>query len=619
MVGRYQRIFSPTLLNEFILGYVRRPEEERIPSAELERNGREQVGFRLGQLFPGANPLKLIPNASFGGVVNAANLSIEPRTPLSQDQWSVTLTNNLTKNFASHIVKGGVYIERDRRDMQMPTTFNGSIDFSRNVNNPLDSNDAYSNAILGIFNSYSEATSRPYARVCFRAVEWFGQDNWKIARRVTLEYGVRFVLMEPMYERDGHVSGFVPDKFDPRQKVQLIQPGRIGGKRVGVHPVTGVVYPDVLIGAIAPGTGNPANGMVVAGRTPDYPRGLTESAGVRYGPRVGFAWDVLGDGKTAVRGGFGIFYNFQDVQLLRLFGAQPPLVDTPVIRYSSLAGLFGAPALLFPQDVLSLERQGHLPQVMNMSFSIQRHLGFGTVADIGYVSSLGRHLLWQRNLETIPFGANFDPKNMDPTNPGKPLPPAFLRQHIGYENIHRREWASSSNYHSLQVNVSRRFARGLQFGAIWTWSKAMDFNDSDFGEVSTLVPVRVWNYGLASFDRTHVFKLHYLWGVPRTRRGSSLLRGIVNGWQLSGITSFVSGQPLGVGYSLVTPVDITGSPTHGARIVVTADPVLPKNQRTFSRNFRTEVFRPPAIGTIGNAAKTLIRGPGINNWDVAIY
>jgi len=94
---------------------------------------------------------------------------------------------------------------------------------------------------------------------------------------------------------------------------------------------------------------------------------------------------------------------------------------------------------------------------------------------------------------------------------------------------------------------------------------------------------------------------------------------LLNDWTVSGIASFISGAPLGVGFSQVVATDITGSPTDGARIVVTGNPVLPKSERTFSRNFRTDVFRVPAVGTIGNAAKTLIRGPGINNWDIAIF
>jgi hypothetical protein len=256
---------------------------------------------------------------------------------------------------------------------------------------------------------------------------------------------------------------------------------------------------------------------------------------------------------------------------------------------------------------------------MNYSLSVQRDIGYGAVVDIAYAGSLGRHLLWRRDINPIPLGANFDPRNVDPTVRGRPLPAAFLRPIAGYNNITMMEGASSSNYHSLQASAKRRFTAGLQFGLAWTWSKAMDFNDTDTEAISALVPVRVWNYGLASFDRTHMLKINYLWDIPKVRAGNALARQVLNGWHVSGISSFSSGEPLGVSYSTTVAVDTTGSPSQGARVVVTGNPVLPKDERTFYRNFRTEVFRLPAVGTVGNAAKTLFRGPGINNWDIALF
>ena len=193
------------------------------------------------------------------------------------------------------------------------------------------------------------------------------------------------------------------------------------------------------------------------------------------------------------------------------------------------------------------------------------------------------------------------------------------RTFTGYNNINYREFAGSSNYHSLQASANRRFARGLQFGASWTWSKAMDFNDNDTDAVSTLVPVRVWNYGLAGFDRTHVLRANWVWDVPKSGYRNMLVKGVLNDWQVSGIATFSSGAPLGIGFGQVTATDITGSPTDGARIDVTGNPVLPKSERTFSRNFRTDVFRVPAVGTYGNSRPRLIRGPGTNNWDIAIF
>lgn len=617
---RHTRIFSPSLINEANISWSHRPEVGSYSADELRRNQRSQAGFNVPQFNPASNPFSVVPNASFGGVTNSADLLIEGRFPLYTTHDILTLTNNITKTFSAHTVKAGFYMDRIWRNAADAVNFNGSFDFGRNVNNPLETGYAYSNAILGVFNSYTEASSRPFCHFRLNTIEWFLQDNWRVSSKLTLDYGVRFSWYQPIYERDNLVSTFVASRYDPAKKVQLIGPAMVGGRRVGIDPVSGTEYPAALIGAIAPSAGDPNNGLVVTAADKSYPRALINDRGVHYSPRFGFAWDPFGKSKTAVRGGFGIFYNRQNLSAVILpFAMQAPMVQNPVINFGTLATLGSSRGLLFPTSVLGMDRAGNAPTVMNYSFAIQRNVGFETVVDAGYVGSLGRHLLWQRNLNAIPFGANFDPRNADPTNPRVALPQAFLRSFAGYTNTNLREWASSSNYHSLQVTARRRFARGLEFGAAWTWSKAMDFNDNDTDNVSTLVPVRVWNYGLAGFDRTHVLKINWLSDVPASPWKSLPARLALNNWQISGIASFTSGQPLGVGFSTTTATDITGSPTDSARIDVTGNPVLPKSERTFSRNFRTEVFRLPARGTVGTAAKTLIRGPGANNWDVAIF
>ncbi len=325
-------------------------------------------------------------------------------------------------------------------------------------------------------------------------------------------------------------------------------------------------------------------------------------------------------GKTAIRSGFGIFYNFDNLtETLFSLVRQTPIANSPVLFNGTLATLLQSSGVLFPENVVGLDRTGDIPTVMNYSFSIQRDIGFGTVLDVGYVGSAGRHLTWQRNLNDIPIGANFVPANADPTNPRVPLAPAFLRPLPGLQNIQFREGAASSNYHSLQVTANRRFARGLEFGLAYTWSKSLDFTESGTEGVTTLVPVRVWHYGLSSFDRRHVMTVNWLWDVPRSAFGNSLLKGVFNDWQISGIASFSTGLPTAVGVTTTTAVDITGTPSIGARPLLTGDFHLPKEERTFDRNFRTEVFQLPAIGTVGNAAKRYLRLPGINNWDVAIF
>lgn len=619
LTTRYTRVINPNTVAEVYLGWLHHPETHTYEEDTIRMNSRADNGFNAGQFYPQINPLGLIPNATFAGVPTAATLNKDGRFPLHALNNLLNFDNKFTWNQGRHTWKAGAYVEWFQRDIGEPTDFAGSFDFGRNVNNPLDTGYAYSNAMLGVFNSYTEASSQPQVESRNILAEFFVQDNWRIASRLTLDYGLRLSLMPPIVEKNNAMAGFVPSRFDPAQQVVLIAPAMQGNQRVGLHPVTGETYPATLIGAIAPGVGNPTNGMLVSGADPDYPRALNSNPGLLWAPRVGFAYDVFGNTRTALRGGFGMFYNRPNFGTwLRPFAAQPPLIQTPIINYGTIGSFLSSSGLLFPTNVLGLERDPNVPSVMNFSLSVQHNLGWSTVLDVGYVGSLGRHLLWNRPMNAIPFGANFDPANSDPTLSGRPLAPAFLRPIVGYNNVNIREAAGSSNYHSLQVTVNRRFQRGLQFGASWTWSKAMDYNDEDTQAISSLVPLRVWNYGLAAFDRTHNLKINWLWDVPGPRN-NPVMRQVFGGWQISGIASFISGRPLGVGFNTTTPIDITGSPTDSARIVVTGNPVLSKSERTFEQNFNTSVFALPAQGTYGNSAKTVIRGPGINNWDIAVF
>jgi hypothetical protein len=619
LAARYLRIISPSIVNEFHFGFFTNPEAHTFSEADLARNQRATIGFTAGRLSPPPDSLDLIPNATFGGVPGAAPLTINGRFPIGDPNKVASWNDKITIIRQRHTWKTGIYIERFWRDISPGVQHRGQYDFGRNVNNPLDTNYAYSNAALGVFNSYTEASRLPRQYSRGGRAEWFVQDNWKVREGLTLDFGMRFYWLPPVHLADDQMAGFVPSRYDPASRVLLIQPGFDSQRRrIGVHPVTGQEYPVNLIGAIAPGIGNPANGMVVAAASPDYPRSLTASRGIQLAPRFGFAWDPFRNGKTAVRGGIGMFYSPLTVNRWVNFVGQPPLVSTPTVFFGEMAQISPSAGVLFPSNVEGFDGDAKVPSVVNYSFSVQRDIGFSTVVDVGYVGSLGRNLSWRRDINPIPLGANFNAANGDPTTPGRPLPPAFLRPTPGYNNILITETASSSSYHSLQVTANRRFARGLEFGLSWTWSKTMDFNNEDGEIVSTLLPLRVRNYGLASFDRTHVVKANWLWQVPKLT--SHRLAGFaMNGWQMAGIASFISGQPLPVGFSTVTAVDITGTPSEAARIDITGNPILPKSERTFSRNFRTEVFRLPAVGSVGNAAKTVFRGPGINNWDLALF
>jgi len=167
--------------------------------------------------------------------------------------------------------------------------------------------------------------------------------------------------------------------------------------------------------------------------------------------------------------------------------------------------------------------------------------------------------------------------------------------------------------------VNRRFSSRLQYGMSYTWSKSLDYNSDDGNNVSVLIPVRIRNYGLSSFDRTHILKVNWLYDLPGFRSAARPVKWVANDWQVSGIYIASTGAPLGVGFATVNTVDITGSPTEGARIDVRSDPSLGHGERNFTRWFRTNVFALPVVGTYGNAARTSIRGPGANNFDVTVF
>lgn len=611
----YQHIFSPTLVNEFTTGWTQHHGWDTIDPDQLAKIQGATTKFNPGQLYSPPNPLGLVPQASFGGVPNAATVAFGATYPLNNDREIFNLADNLTKVLGSHTIKlGGLFEHKWIDDGPTATYASGYFNFSQNANNPLDTGYAYSNALLGNFYQYQQASRLVDPERRNRTLNWFVQDNWKATRRLTLDYGIRFYYIQSYFEARGLNYGFVFSQYNPAQAVRLIGPAVVGGVRVGVNPANGAVYASTAIGAMAPGTGNPTNGMVSVSDPGVSP--LPATPPVQLAPRFGFAYDPFGNGKTAIRGGFGMFYGDPPCPYSGLSTGYPN-VTTPTINFSTLSTFLNAPGLIYPQNVLGVDPKLKLSLSMNINLAVQRDLGFGTVMEVAYVGTLGRHLLWQRQTNAIPLGANFAAANIDPTN-GKPLPSQFEEPIVGYGNIGIVEAASSSNYHSMQVSVNRRFARNLQFGASWTWSKTMDYNDSDGDSIVPLVP-RSYYYGMASFDRTHALKINWLYDLPKVRLNWAPAQHILNNWQLAGIVSFVSGAPTTVSFTTTNGMDITGTSSLGPRVNVVCNPMLSKGDRTFYKNFNTSCFQLPAVGTFGNAARTELRGPGISNFDLSVF
>ncbi|CDM65033.1 TonB-dependent receptor [Pyrinomonas methylaliphatogenes] len=638
MTINWTRVLNQRMVNEAFVG-LRHSMEEFIPSdGELNRILRSTLGYTAPQLYPDQNPLGIIPRVtSWGGVPNAANINWVARL----NSRGADLVGSFTDNFSfiqgTHSYKAGLYIEHLRNDEGYGGDWSGSFSFQNDSNNPLNTGYAYANALLGIFRSYSETNSRNRTNARLTLVQWYGQDTWKVNRRLTLNYGLRMGFHTQWYQADKRAAGFVLERWDPAKAPLLygfacttpIPPNGTcpSANRRAINPVTKQLLPLAFAGAIVPGTGDPYNGMVVEG-DPNYPKGFKELDGVQWEPRAGFAWDLFGTGRTVFRAMGGIYHS------PRVGGGsvgnltpQPPLQINQQIFYGyidQLGDLLGS-AVLFPDSVLGLERYAKTPSSYNFMIGIQQNVGFGTVLSVSYVSTLGRHLGERRNINQVPDGARFldlHPENRNPVT-GSVYPDNFLRPYRGYGSIQIDTYSGSSNYHAMQVEVSRRYARGLQFGLAYTWSKAMDFANDDTSDVSLGRPYRAWNYGPADFDQTHIFSFNYIWDIPNLSRvwDTRLVRALFDGWQLSGITSLVTGKPFTPSMSTQPSFDITGGSV-GARPNMLHNPNLSEPKRAADGTpvfVDASAFARPARGDFGNMPRNVARLPGVNNWDMSLF
>ncbi|HEV2274863.1 MAG TPA: carboxypeptidase regulatory-like domain-containing protein [Acidobacteriaceae bacterium] len=611
-------VISPTLTNEATVGWLHLTQVvDIVPGTPKSTYDKTALGFSFTDIYPATNTHNLAPNINSGdGYLNASPFP----SGWTSTGNTVVATDDVTKVAGNHVIKFGLMADLNENGQEGSWQENPSLNFGASNQNPNNSGSGIGNLILGNYTTVSQSNIYAYGHFHFFQYEGYIQDTWKATPRLTIDAGLRYEFVGPTYTvAPYHQYYFEPYAYNPSQAVQI----NTAPNTPGQTPTQNT---------IVKGSGNPYNGMIQEG-TQGLPKGGLNFRFNNFGPRVGFAYDVFGNGKTALRGGMGIFFERYQQNVFNFGGlSNAPLVYTPTIYGGNIGTI--SPALvnganLTPSSVLSADRAGQIPTTYGYNIGIQQELPHQIGLDITYIGNVSRHQMYTVNLQQLPLGLT--------TGPNSPLPAvhnvtAAILPYKGYSSIVYNKFGAGSSYNGLQVHVVRRFSDKFTMNADYTFSKAIDLSDTDndgsvFPDNTQLKKF----YAPAGYDRRNVFNFQYVYNLPDFRGHDKLIQLTAGGWEFSGITQFWSGSPCLSGASPTgDSCDLTSSGNlgnggfgHIRPDYVGGGPTLTNHTHNVPKGqnptwFNPGVFAQPANGSFGNYHRNTMYGPGIDNWNMAL-
>ena len=635
---------TPTTILELNIGGSHNSIDINPANNKFNRTGLGLNGIPV--IYPSAVQIDSPPQFVFNGgrIANGPNIGSN-NSPFYNFNTTRDWSLNLSKIAGAHNMKLGAFWQNSFKPQSSFANNNGVYNFVDNTNNPLDTGFGFANAALGVYNSFTQASGYFIGKYRYNNVEFFAQDNWKATSRLTLDYGMRFYWMQPQYDEDLQTANFLPERFSSADAPRLYRPICLNGAEIcsgasrravdpialaaGFSPSNANTIDGAYIGRLVPNSGKLLNGIFQAGA--GIENGLYKNRGIHFAPRFGFAYDVRGDHDLVIRGGGGIFYDRPQGNVVFDLLTNPPSTLQPTFFYGQMQTLNTGQVLLAPPALVAIDRSGKVPTSYAFNIGIQYKLPLESVLDVSYVGTVASHLLQRRNINAPNYGAAFVAGNQDPTqasnsNGSAALPVDFLRPFQGFGNISYIEPASSSNYHSLQTSLNRRYYKGLLLGVTYTWSKALGTQASDlpgingFGAPRTDTNNRAANYGPQDFDRRHNFNVNWVYELPKATR-SRTFGLLLNDWQVSGIYRYQTGAPYNVGFTIpgLSGYGLTGTQQNeGARIRIVGN-TGPGTSSDPYRQFNVEAFTVPGLGSLGleSGRNFLYRAP-INSLDATL-